>query len=198
MQIKGEIKTEEFLRKEGFDIAKSIFISRKKDLKNIKINFPWVIKVVSDKILHKRREGGIRLNVITLKKAETAFDNFLKLQGARGILVQEMLKSSSPELILGLEYTEDFGECIMLGKGGSNVEEEKDVSFRVLPISKRDAESMIKDLRIRVRNKRLVLSSLLKLGKIGKRYKQIRELDINPLFIIKNKAIIADARMVLK
>ena len=53
----------------------------------------------------------------------------------RGVLVSPMAAPGA-ELIIGTKYDDQFGPVIMFGLGGVLVEILKDVSFRVLPISR--------------------------------------------------------------
>ena len=56
-----------------------------------------------------------------------------------------MAAAGGVELIVGLQNDPQFGPVIMTGIGGIYTEVFKDVSFRVLPITKEDAISMIDD-----------------------------------------------------
>ena len=51
------------------------------------------------------------------------------------------------EIIIGMYKDAQFGPVIMFGLGGIFVEVLKDVSFRLIPIVKRDAEEMIKEIK---------------------------------------------------
>jgi acetyltransferase len=91
----------------------------------------------------------------------------------------------------------------MLGAGGSNVEQKKDVSFRVLPINKEDTKQMLEELKIynQIKDKvhvELILQNLLKLSNFAEKNPNMQELDINPLMINKNQAEIVDARIVFE
>jgi acyl-CoA synthetase (NDP forming) len=121
-----------------------------------------------------------------------------------GILVQEKLHGQ--ELIFGIKLDPVFGHALMLGIGGVFVEILKDVSFRICPITERDVNSMIEDLKSRkilsgVRgekpiNMKLLRQILVKLSKIPLKDKNIEELDINPFIIDNKKGKVADARIV--
>lgn len=64
-----------------------------------------------------------------------------------GLSVQEMLPEGF-EIIIGYTNDKVFGPCIMAGMGGIFTEAVKDISFRTLPITMYDAESMIKELKL--------------------------------------------------
>ena len=186
MKIILEKEAEDFLEKNQFSVVNRNFIKNKSQLKNIKLSFPWVMKVYSKKIIHKNKANGIILNIKNLSQAKHAFIKLSKLKGFQGTIIQEQIKGQ--ELILGLKSTEDFGLSILLGKGGTNVEKIKDITFRIIPINQKDAEQMIKDLKIKINNKQAIINNLLKLNKLALKNKNIQELDINPIILTKNKA----------
>ncbi|MAG61868.1 hypothetical protein CMI43_03600 [Candidatus Pacearchaeota archaeon] len=194
MKIILEKEAEDFLEKNQFSVVNRNFIKNKSQLRNIKLSFPWVMKVYSKKIIHKNKANGIILNIKNLSQAEHSFNKLSKLKGFQGTIIQEQIKGQ--ELILGLKSTEDFGLSILLGKGGTDVEKIKDITFRIIPINQKDAEQMIKDLKIKINNKQAIINNLLKLNKLALKDKNIQELDINPIILTKDKATIVDARII--
>ena len=194
MKIILEKEAEDFLEKNQFSVVNRNFIKNKSQLRNIKLSFPWVMKVYSKKIIHKNKANGVILNIKNLSQAEHSFNKLSKLKGFQGTIIQEQIKGQ--ELILGLKSTEDFGLSILLGKGGTNVEKIKDITFRIIPINQKDAEQMIEDLKIKINNKQAIINNLLKLNKLALKNKNIQELDINPIILTKDKATIVDARII--
>ncbi|WP_333656543.1 acetate--CoA ligase family protein [Dissulfurispira sp.] len=113
-----------------------------------KIGFPVVMKVSSPDILHKTDVGGVKLNINSEIAAEDAFveitsnaKRFMPNALINGVMVYEMIKGGK-EVILGLTYDRTFGHMIMFGLGGIYVEVLKDVSFRIAPVSRKEAVSM--------------------------------------------------------
>jgi hypothetical protein len=152
------------------------------------------MKVYSKSIIHKNKHGGIIQDINSIENAQRSYTKLSRLRGFNGIIIQETLRGQ--ELILGLKNTKDFGLTILLGAGGTNVEKIKDVTFRVLPISKHDAISMINDLKIKIINKSAIIKNLIKLNKLAKHHQDIQELDINPIIINKQSATIVDVRII--
>ena len=194
MTIILEKEAEDFLEKNGFNIIPRTFIKNISQIKNVKLSFPWAMKVYSKSIIHKMKAGGIILNIGSQQQAELAFTKLSKLRGFQGIIIQEIIKGQ--ELILGLKNTKDFGLTILLGSGGTNVEKTKDITFRILPITKKDANEMTNDLKINIKYKKPIIKNLMKLNQLGIQNQSIQELDINPIILTKNKAIIIDARII--
>ena len=114
------------------------------------IGFPLVAKVVSPEILHKTDVMGVKVGLNSEAKVRETFsdmhERLSKRYEVKGILLEKMVPSGI-ELIVGLQNDPQFGPVIMVGMGGINTEIFKDISFRVLPITKEDAKEMIEDLK---------------------------------------------------
>ncbi len=118
-----------------------------------KIGYPVTLKISSAQIRHKTEAGGIRLNIKTDAQVRVAFrqiiasaKKYMSQAEIQGVLVQEMLQGGT-EVIVGTVDDPVFGPCVMFGLGGVFVEALKDVSFRVAPLSRLDAEEMISDIQ---------------------------------------------------
>lgn len=167
-----------------------------------KFGFPVVLKLVSPKVIHKTEEGGVRV-VHDLSQLREVSAEFLK-KGK--ILMQE--KCDGVEMFLGIKNDPSFGPVLLTGIGGIFVEVYKDVSFRVCPISKKDAESMLNDLKGKallsgVRgekpvNMKALIDAMVAVSKLPEQIKNLEELDINPFFINDKSGVAVDARIVLK
>jgi len=96
----------------------------------------------------------------------------------------------------------------MFGLGGILVEILKDVSFRIVPLEKKDASEMIREIKgykllegYRGQDPADIPSledMLLKLSAFVEGKEDIKEIDLNPVFAYKNGATVVDARMVLE
>jgi len=164
------------------------------------VGFPVVMKVHG--LLHKSDVGGVILDIRNDDEVRRAFRMLSSIKGAKGVNVQPMLKGI--ELIVGAGEDEQFGSFLMFGLGGVFAEVLRDVSFRLIPISRGDAEEMIREIRgYRIlegyRGLRANIDSLidllLKVSEIVER-EEIVEMDLNPVFANENGCFVADARMV--
>lgn len=202
--MRKELKEKEagdFLEKEGFEVSKTELAKSEEDIKIIekKLRFPWAMKVLSKTIVHKAKSGGVILDIDSQIKAQEAFDKLSELEGFQAAVIQEM--SSGEEAIMGLKKTPEFGVVIMFGKGGVKVEEERDISFRVLPISKKEAERMIKETKFykTIEQKNISIEMLkallIKISKLVEKHPSIVELDVNPVMLASKNAEIVDARL---
>jgi succinyl-CoA synthetase beta subunit len=200
MKNMTEKEAEDFLEKKGFDVVQRVLINSVEELKKTEksIAFPWVMKISSTNITHKAKIGGTVLGVNSYEVAVKNFYKLSKIEGCEGVLIQPMILGQ--ELIIGIKKTPEFSEVIMFGKGGSNVESENDVSFRVVPLSKEDAEEMIKETKIygaikEKINEKQIIKNLLSISELAEKNPSIKELDINPLIANKKQAIVVDARL---
>lgn len=197
-----EKEAELFLEKEGFRVIERTIAKNKEELKKIKIDFPWAMKVSSKKISHKAKIGGVNLNITSLEAAEKCFEKLSSLEDFQEVMIQSMFKGD--EFIIGIKKTPEFGQVIMFGKGGSDVEKEKDVGFRVLPLNKKESIELIKETKVfkiieeKKLNLNLITEFILKMSSLAKKYPNLIELDINPLMINKDQSKIIDARIIFE
>ena len=194
-----EKEAEDFLEQNDFEVVQRKVVNQISDLQKVSIPFPWVMKISSQKIMHKAKVGGIRLGIKSVNEAEKVFKEFSKIEFFEGVMIQEALPGV--ELVLGIKNTPEFGHAVMFGKGGSNVEKEKDVAFRIYPLKDRDVEELIEEPKIFKSLDKdsiiIIVETIAKIQSLIKKYPLISELDINPLFV-SEKAVVADARIVFK
>ena len=181
-----------------------------------RIGFPVAMKIVSEDIIHKTEVGGVRLNIQSIEEVKEAYEDIMtrarkKYPDAnlRGILVNEMVEKGV-ETILGVSKDPQFGPVVMFGLGGIYVEVLKDVSFRVAPLSRKDAEEMIHEIKTtsllygvrggKRRDIETLRNTLYRLGMLVTELPDIAEMDINPLMVLeKGKGCkVVDARITLK
>lgn len=210
-----EVESDKVISAYGIDAAKNVFVAKKSELEkaSARLGFPLAMKVVSPEIVHKTDAGAVAVGIKNIEEANAAFDKIIanarhynKNARIQGVLLQETL--SGTEVIVGSVKDAQFGPTIMFGLGGVFVEAMKDISFRVAPISKNDAVEMINELKGSkilkgARNKKPVSESaivnvLLKVSQLMQECTQIKELDINPLFVDEKSARAADARIILE
>jgi len=204
--IYTEYKSEQLL-KNFVSVADNQLVKNIKDIKLKK--FPLVLKIISEDALHKTEIGGVRI-INKKEELEKNFNDLIKITKKKrlhldGIMVQQYIKGY--ELIVGIKKDAVFGYIILLGTGGIYTEFIKDFSIRACPITLDDAESMINDLKTKdilygARGEKVNLSKLKKnlvnISLIPSKYKNIEELDINPLIVNKNDIVVADARIVFE
>ena len=172
------------------------------------------LKIVSPDILHKSDAGGVRINLKTEKEIRSAFNeiskNTLKYSpkaDIRGMLVATMA-AQGVEVIIGTKTDDQFGPVIMYGLGGIMVEILKDVSFRVLPITRTAARKMIEQTKsYPVLNgargnlpldQKAIRKLLMLCSEIVEAYPDIEEMDLNPVIVYEKGLSIVDLRIILR
>jgi 3-hydroxypropionyl-CoA synthetase (ADP-forming) len=175
------------------------------------IGFPVVAKIVSNEILHKTDVQGVKIGLQNENEVkETFLDMYNRLSKdykIKGVLLEKMVPKGI-ELIVGLQNDPQFGPVIMLGLGGIYTELFKDVSFRVLPISKQDALDMINDLRAKEIlkgfrgaqeiNLDMLCDAIIKIGNLGfDLAKYINSVDFNPIIVYPDNYYVVDAKIIL-
>ncbi len=166
-----------------------------------KLGCPVAMKISSPQIIHKSEAGGIQLNLSEKTLVEKAYRELVQ-SGKKykpeavieGVLVQEMV-SGGTEVIIGVSKDPTFGPTIMFGLGGIFVEILQDVSLRVLPITRRDAEEMVREIKgyeilkgARGKSKadvKVIVDILLKVSALAMDLgESIAEIDLNPVIVL--------------
>ncbi len=176
------------------------------------LGYPVVLKAVSQDIVHKTEAGAVKLDIrdeTALRSAWSEIEAALESESSEareaGVLVQRMW-TGGRETIVGMTMQPQFGPIIMFGLGGVYVEVQKDVAFRVQPVSTVDAGEMIRSLRgyrilEGVRGQKGVdLASLAevieRVSQLVGDHPEIQEMDINPFlaFPEEKTSMAVDAR----
>lgn len=179
-----------------------------------KIGFPVVLKIVSPNIIHKSDAGGVMVSLKNTAEVRSAYgkilENAKKYDAAAkivGVLVQEMAPQST-EVIVGAIKDPQFGQTLMFGLGGIFVELLKDVTFRIAPITREDAQEMIKEVKAYPLLKGYrntppadtdaIVAILVNTSRLVMDYPEINELDLNPVMAYEKGAKTVDARIILE
>jgi len=179
-----------------------------------RIGYPAVMKVLSSDISHKTDVGGVRTGIANAEEAGVIYDDMMHrisryMPEARidGVLIQSMLPGGR-EIILGMNKDPQFGAMLMFGLGGISVEVLKDVTFRIAPITEKDADDMIREIKaypmlLGIRGSEpsdigAIKDSLLRLSKLCTDFPEITEIDINPLLVFKDGCAAVDIRITLE
>ena len=180
-----------------------------KQLWQVKLKLPLVLKLISPKLIHKSDIDGVKI-AKTPGELKKSFNELIKTAKRKkinieGILVQEFCEGQ--ELIIGIKKDPTFNHMIIFGLGGIFTEVLKDTSTRKCPITIDDIEEMLSELKSKAilqgyRGKKLNLSllkqTLLSLSELPSKYKNIQELDINPFILNSKEGKAVDVRIVFE
>lgn len=176
--------------------SKEKFLEKLKDLQ-----FPIVMKVVGP--LHKSDAKGVYLNIANREEASKTFDTLMKIDDAIGVMAQPQL--SGLELFVGVVKEPGFNHTIVCGLGGIFIEILNDVSAGLSPISKNEAENMVKSLRgykliqgargKEGTDEKLFVEIIQRLSALVQAAPEIVEMDVNPLMGTAENIIAVDSRI---
>jgi len=210
-----ETEAKELLREYGIPVPDFKLIKSEEEIVGLakEINFPLVMKIVSPDIIHKTEAGGVKVGIKDEKEAKAAYQDIIykvkkykKEAKISGVIAYSMIPQGT-EIIIGMMKDPCFGPTIMFGLGGIFVEILKDISFRILPLEERDAEEMISEIKgyqilkgIRGETPKDVKSIrdvLMKISQLVMKNPEIKEIDLNPIFVFEKALQVVDARIIL-
>jgi len=213
----GDAEAQTILKAYGFTTPKSDVAPTPDEAVALgkEIGYPVVAKIASPDILHKSDIGGIIVGVSSADEMREAFDTLIARAKEHqpdatiwGVQVQEMV-SNAREIIIGMNRDPQFGPLVMFGLGGIYVEVLKDVTFRVAPMSRIQADEMVRAIRsfkllTGVRGQAAsdlgaVVDAILRISQLVTDFPEIAELDINPLLVREQGqgAVAVDMRLIL-
>jgi acetate---CoA ligase (ADP-forming) len=165
------------------------------------LGYPVAVKVSSTTILHKTELGGVVLNLKTDAEVEDAALRIGKL--GNELLIEKMVQGTVAELIIGLTRDPQFGLALVIGAGGIFTELLKDSVTLLLPCSDDEIIRTLRKLRIwklvegfrgKSGDQKATIAAIKSICAFAAAYyDEIEELDINPLFVLPNGAVAADA-----
>lgn len=211
-----EFESKKILKQAGIPVVETKLAKTQKEAVSLsqKMGFPVALKIISPDVIHKSDSGGVKLSVNSVSEVKKAYDEILKkikkqypTALVHGISVQKMVRVGT-EVIVGTSKDPQFGPVIMFGLGGIFVELLKDVSFRVIPVERRDVQEMIQEIKgypllqgyrgKEPANITALVEIILKISKLIEENPQIKELELNPIFVYQDKAVGVDARIILE
>jgi acyl-CoA synthetase (NDP forming) len=166
-----------------------------------RIGYPVVAKVLSADITHKTEAGGVMLGIAdeaALREAWSRLHGNVSRYRADatidGLLVEAMAPAGGVEVLVGVSRDAVLGPVLTFGLGGIHVELFRDVARRVLPLSRTEAEAMVREIRafplldgVRGRPKADVpalVDLLMKVsGFVAAHASQLDEMDLNPVWV---------------
>ena len=211
-----EVESKQLLEKARISVIKTKLATSMKEAVALskEIGFPVVLKIASPDVIHKSDAGGVKVGLQNATQVSRAYKEIMTSVKQKhpkatidGVSVQPMAKPGV-EVIIGMSKDPQFGPVLMFGLGGILVEILKDVSFRIVPLARRDAREMIRDIKgypvlegyrgQEPANVPFLEEMLLKVSDFAEQNPEIKELDLNPIFAYRDGAIAVDARIVLE
>jgi acetyltransferase len=211
-----EFEAQEVLRAYGLPTPRTV-LARSSDEAVAaagEIGYPVVLKIASPDISHKSDVGGVKVNLKDAGEVMDAFkDVTARAQRMRqdayiaGCLVQEMAPPGVKEVIIGFKRDEQFGPMLMFGLGGIYVEIMKDISFKLAPLSRRDAFEIVREIKSYMLLKGLkgeppvnfaaLEEVIVTMSQLALDLPEVLEAEFNPVLVNHERAMVADVRMTL-
>jgi acyl-CoA synthetase (NDP forming) len=211
-----EVESKEILKRAGIPVIETRLARSKKEAISIgkELGFPVALKVASPDIVHKSDSGGVRLGLANATQLGKAYSEVMSSMKERftdaaihGMAIQRMAPPGV-EVIVGMSKDVQFGPVLMFGLGGILVEVLKDVSFRIVPITRRDAAEMIREIKgypllegyrgQEPADISALEDLIVKVSQFVEQNPEIKELDLNPVFAYSDSAVAVDARIILE
>jgi acyl-CoA synthetase (NDP forming) len=176
------------------------------------LGYPVVLKIVSKDVLHKSDVGGVITGLRNADEVKHGFDEVMARVRSRipeAIITGILVCKEAPkglDVIVGVANDPVIGPAIMFGLGGIFTEVMQDISFRIPPLERQDAEAMIREIRgypllSGVRGQRgydisALTEMLLSVSQLVSARPQIAELDINPVRLFEKGLMVLDVRLI--
>ncbi|HUB92548.1 MAG TPA: acetate--CoA ligase family protein [Candidatus Saccharimonadales bacterium] len=196
-------KAKSLLDKYGIRSVESRYVSSAEDAVKFSRGNKIVLKVISEKQLHKSKAGLVKLGLEEedeIKRAYKELEAKAKRIAPYKIIAQKMA-GSGIEAIIGGREDPQFGKMILIGLGGIYVEAFKDFALRTCPITEYDASEMLDQLKSRQvmtyngESSAMLTALLLRISRMLKENPSIKELDLNPVILRKDGYDVVDIRV---
>jgi len=178
------------------------------------LGYPVVLKILSPQIVHKTEAGGVLLDLNSEAEVRNAYNSIIKAAKEYnpnaeilGVTVQQMVKKQGYEVIIGAKADPLFGPVILFGLGGVGVELFKDFAIGIPPLNQTLVRRMMEETKVYQllkgyrnvppANVKLLEEILVRFSQMLVDFPQLKEVDINPLFINEKEAVALDARIVI-
>ncbi|MCL5961762.1 MAG: acetate--CoA ligase family protein [Chloroflexi bacterium] len=203
----AEDEVKAILRERGVQTPDSVVLPQGMLPARLPLSYPVVVKIRSAAVLHKTEMKGVALNIPNRQELTKVIKEMRSRFPGEDLLVEQM-EPPGIEIIVGLIEDPTFGLSIMCGMGGILAELYQDVAFRLVPISRAEAEEMLGELKayplfegfrgIRA-SREAVIDLLLKVSSLGQELTgHVDQMDLNPVIVHADGAVVVDAKLIWK
>lgn len=199
-----EFEAKKMLSEYGINVPRNIIL--KDSYAKPEFKGPYVVKVSDQSVLHKTEVGGVIVGISTDKELQMSFETMKSRFPHSDVMIEQMLPGGV-EMIAGVLRDPQFGLVIMAGLGGIYAELLKDRAFRLVPVSRKDAEEMVMQTRISefvrgFRGMSISLDSIcdliVNLSNFAMDHEdEIEGVDLNPVIGSGSDIAVADAKIML-
>jgi len=205
----SEFDSKRLLKAYGVPVTKEELVSTSADAVKAAqaLGYPVVMKACGPEITHKTEKRLVEIGIGDDERVVRAFAELTaRVGGTSDILVQEMI-AGRRELLLGMTRDPLYGPCVTFGLGGIFTEILNDVSCRIAPFARADADAMLDEIRgnailgavrgMGAVDRGALCDALTGLARLALEHDEIKEIDVNPVIIAEGRPVAVDALVVL-
>lgn len=197
-EVWTESQVKALLSAHGLKVPAATLLRAGEALEEVCLAYPLVVKVSSPDILHKTDVGGVVLGVRDQRGLAETVETMRRRFPGQDLLIESM-EEKGVEIIIGVLREPSFGLAIMFGLGGILAELYKDVTFRLAPLSRADAESMLEGFRGIVVNRERLVDTILAVSRLAESLgDRLLQMDLNPVFARADDVVVVDAKLLLR
>jgi acetyltransferase len=215
-EILNEAEAKAFLEYYNFPVVKTKVAQTEDEAATFasQLGYPVVLKILSPQIIHKTDAGGVALDIKSENEVRDTFNRLIEKAKEYnpdaeilGVTVQPMIKKQGYEVIIGAKTDPLFGPVILFGMGGVGVELFKDFAIGIPPLNQTLVRRMMEETKVYQllkgyrnvppANIKLLEEIIVRFSQMLVDFPQLKEVDINPLFINEKEAFAIDARIVI-
>lgn len=168
------------------------------------LGYPVVLKGASREVQHKTDAGLVLLDISDDTATRSGYETLMHRATCTldGVLVEEMIRGGR-EFVIGMSRDPQFGPVVMFGLGGVLTEALQDVVFGVAPLSEREAEDLLEEIRAArllgefrgapAVDRRVLVETIMAVGRMALDHLEIREIDVNPMLVEGSRPVAVDA-----
>jgi acetyltransferase len=215
-EVLNEAEAKALLEYYSFPVVKTRVARTEDEAVSIacQLHYPVVLKILSPQIIHKTEAGGVALDIKSEDEVRETFNRLMEKAKKYnpnaeilGVTVQPMIKKQGYEVIIGAKTDPLFGPVMLFGMGGVGVELFRDFAIGIPPLNQTLARRMMEETKVYrllkgyrnnpPANVKLLEEILVRFSQMLVDFPQLKEVDINPLFVDEKEALAIDARIVI-
>lgn len=170
-----------------------------------RLGYPVVLKTAGA-LAHKIERGGVRLGLADADAVRAAYADVAAAgpDPSAGVLVQATARPGT-ELLVGSSRVEPYPPLVVVGLGGTATDLLADTAVRLAPLSDVDAREALHELRAAplltgyrgapTADLAAVEDLLVRIGALADEVPEIAELDLNPVVVRPDGAVVVDVKV---
>ncbi len=144
MQL-DEYESKSLLKSYGIRVPAAVRITERPDTEVARrVGYPLVVKALCPTMVHKTDQNAVVIGVENDSRFFGECDRIRQISGA--LLIEEMIRDTVAELVIGVGYDKQFGHYLNVGFGGTLVELVSDTRLLLFPVSDTEIRTALRSL----------------------------------------------------